>query len=44
MISFVIKGGYSAATKFMDKLKLCVRAVSLGTADTLICHPASTVI
>ena len=25
----------------MNKLKLCVRTVSLGTCDTLLYHPAS---
>ncbi len=27
--------------KFIDKLQMCIRAVSLGTCDTLLCHPAS---
>jgi methionine-gamma-lyase len=26
----------------MDKLQLCTNAVSLGTCDTLVSHPAST--
>ena len=25
----------------MNKLKMCIRAVSLGTCDTLLSHPAS---
>lgn len=25
----------------MNKLKMCTRTVSLGTCDTLLCHPAS---
>lgn len=41
MLSFELKGGFDAGKKFIDKLKLCVRAVSLGTVDTLISHPAS---
>jgi len=41
MLSFELKGGFDAGKKFIDKLKLCVRAVSLGTIDTLISHPAS---
>ena len=27
---------------FQNKLQMCTRAVSLGTVDTLISHPAST--
>lgn len=41
MMSFELKGGFDAGTKFLNKLQLCVRAVSLGTCDTLISHPAS---
>jgi methionine-gamma-lyase len=41
MLSFELKGGFDAGKKFIDKLQLCVRAVSLGTIDTLISHPAS---
>jgi methionine-gamma-lyase len=42
MMSFELKGGFDAGVKFMDKLKVCLNAVSLGTCDTLISHPAST--
>ena len=41
MLSFELKGGLDAGKRFIDKLKMCLRAVSLGTTDTLICHPAS---
>ena len=41
MMSFELKGGLEAGKKFIDKLQMCVRAVSLGTCDTLISHPAS---
>lgn len=41
MLSFELKGGIDAGKNFIDKLQMCVRAVSLGTVDTLICHPAS---
>ena len=41
MLSFELKAGFDGGKKFIDKLKLCVRAVSLGTVDTLISHPAS---
>ena len=41
MMSIELKGGLSAGKRFIDKLQMCTRAVSLGTADTLISHPAS---
>ena len=41
MLSFELKGGLNAGKKFIDNLQMCTRAVSLGTADTLISHPAS---
>lgn len=41
MLSFELKDGLQAGQKFIDNLKMCTRAVSLGTADTLISHPAS---
>ena len=42
MMSFELKGGYDAGVKFMNSLKICTNAVSLGTCDTLLSHPAST--
>jgi len=41
MMSFELKGGIEEGKKFIDKLQMCIRAVSLGTADTLLSHPAS---
>jgi methionine-gamma-lyase len=41
MMSFELKGGIDAGKKFINKLQMCVRAVSLGTVDTLISHPAT---
>lgn len=41
LMSFEVKGGLEAGKRFIDKLQMCVRAVSLGTVDTLISHPAS---
>lgn len=41
MLSFEMKGGLEAGKKFINKLQMCVRAVSLGTCDTLLSHPAS---
>src|SRR4029079_17568930 len=41
MLSFELKNGLEAGKKFINKLQMCVRAVSLGTCDTLLSHPAS---
>lgn len=41
MIAFELKGGFEPAIKFMNRLKLIKRAVSLGDAETLCQHPAS---
>jgi O-acetylhomoserine (thiol)-lyase len=37
-----LKGGFKAAVKFHDALKLVTRLVNLGDAKSLACHPAST--
>src|SRR5580658_7547284 len=42
LMSVGIKGGYAAAVKFHDALKLVTRLVNLGDAKSLACHPAST--
>ena len=42
LMSFEIKGGFDSAKKFIDALAICTHAVSLGTCDTLVSHPAST--
>ena len=42
MLSFELKGGFDAGVNFINKLKMCTNAVSLGTCDTLVCHAAST--
>lgn len=41
MMSIELKGGLEAGKYFIDKLQMCTRAVSLGTTDTLVSHPAS---
>jgi methionine-gamma-lyase len=41
MLSFEMKGGLDSGISVMNKLKMCTRTVSLGTCDTLLCHPAS---
>jgi len=42
LMSVGIKGGYAAAVRFHDALKLVTRLVNLGDAKSLVCHPAST--
>jgi len=42
VLSFGIKGGIEAGTKFIDALQLITRLVNIGDAKSLACHPAST--
>ena len=42
VLSFELKGGFEEGKRFMNALQLCTNAVSLGTCDTLLSHPAST--
>lgn len=41
VMSFELKGGLEAGKQFINRLQMCVRAISLGTVDTLVSHPAS---
>lgn len=41
VLSFELEGGIEAGKSFINKLNICVRAVSVGTVDTLVSHPAS---
>ena len=41
VIAFELKGDFAQAIEFMNALRMCVIAVSLGDAETLIQHPAS---
>ncbi|CAN5380651.1 hypothetical protein BH09BAC1_BH09BAC1_21520 [soil metagenome] len=41
ILSFELKGGVEAGIKLMNGVQHCVLTASLGTADTLIQHPAS---
>ena len=41
MLSFELTGGLDAGIKFMNKIKFCTLAPTLGDVDTLILHPAS---
>ena len=42
LLTFEIRGGMAAGTRFYDALKLFKRLVNLGDAKSLACHPAST--
>ncbi len=42
LVSFDLAGGREAGRRLLDRVELCVHAVSLGDARTLITHPAST--
>lgn len=41
MLGFGLEGGFEAGRRMMDAVKLCVLAVSLGSVESLIQHPAS---
>ena len=41
MLSFELKGGLDAGIRFMNAIKFCTLAPTLGDVDTLILHPAS---
>jgi O-acetylhomoserine (thiol)-lyase len=42
LLTFAIRGGFDAGTRFYDALRLFKRLVNLGDAKSLACHPAST--
>ena len=42
VVSFGLKGGREAATKFMDSLKLAAIVTHVADARTCVLHPAST--
>ena len=42
VISFGVKGGREAATKFMDSLKLAAVVTHVADSRTCVLHPAST--
>lgn len=42
MLSFELSGGMQAGLDFMNKVKLCTLAPTLGDVDTLVLHPASS--
>jgi O-acetylhomoserine (thiol)-lyase len=42
ILTFGIRGGLEAGTRFQDALKLFTRLVNIGDAKSLACHPATT--
>jgi len=42
LLTFELRGGFAAGTRFYDALKLIKRLVNIGDAKSLACHPAST--
>ncbi|MCF4101983.1 aminotransferase class I/II-fold pyridoxal phosphate-dependent enzyme [Gillisia sp. M10.2A] len=42
IISFEIKGGIKAGSKFIDAIQLCSRSANLGDTRSIVTHPAST--
>ncbi len=42
LLSFELQGGEEAATRFINKLKLVIHAVSLGEPETLVTLPAKS--
>jgi O-acetylhomoserine (thiol)-lyase len=42
LLTFGVKGGFAAGTRFYDALGLFKRLVNMGDAKSLACHPAST--
>lgn len=41
LVTFETKGGFAAAARLVERLELITAAVSLGSTDTLIQHPAA---
>jgi len=42
VITFVLKGGYEQAQRFMNSLKMILITSNLGDSRTIVTHPAST--
>ncbi len=42
ILSFGIRGGVEACSRFIDSLEMILRLVNIGDAKSLACHPAST--
>lgn len=42
MLSFELQGGLEAGLRFMNRIRFCTLAPTLGDVDTLLLHPASS--
>ena len=42
MLAIDVAGGRAAGERFLDRLRVAVHATSLGSAETLCSHPASS--
>lgn len=42
IVTFAVKGGYDAAKRFIDSLKMVSLSSNLGDTRTIVTHPAST--
>jgi methionine-gamma-lyase len=42
MLAFEVRGGFEAGVRCVEALRTCLLAVSLGGAETVVTHPAST--
>lgn len=42
IVTFVVKGGYDAAKRFIDNLQMASISANLGDTRTIVTHPAST--
>ena len=41
-MSFIIKGTYDEAVKFIDSVELLTHATHMGASKSIVTHPAST--
>jgi len=42
LMSFIIKGTYDEAVKFIDSVELLTHATHMGASKSIVTHPAST--
>jgi O-succinylhomoserine sulfhydrylase len=42
VVAFELKGGITAGSTFLDKIKMCSLSANLGDTRTIVTHPAST--
>lgn len=42
IVTFIVKGGFDRAKRFLDTLKMILQTPNLGDSRTIVTHPAST--